>query len=338
MRNPNRYGSVVKLSGNRSRPYMVRSGVRGYDDRGYPIFDILGYTETREAGNILLAEYNQDPWDVQRSKTTLQELFDLWCEKKAPKLGQSNRRSLISVYRFCAPLASKPYRQIKAYQMQECIDTCGKSYSTQATIKNLWRHLDRFALELDIASRGYSELLSSDPIPLSSKRPFTEQELQKVWTHSKDPWADSVLVLLYSGWRIGELLDLKKQYVDVSNWTMTGGSKTAAGKNRIVPIHTRIQPLVAARMEQPGDYLFGLNGKGCSKTSYRRPWSELMKAWGMDHTPHECRHTFRTRLDSAGANQKCCDMLMGHASKDVGNRVYNHKTIAELRAAIELLS
>ena len=62
-----------------------------------------------------------------------------------------------------------------------------------------------------------------------------------------------------------------------------------------------------------------------------------MTDWGMSHVPHECRHTFRSRLESAGANQKCCDLLMGHASKDVGNRVYNHKSIEELRAAIELL-
>lgn len=40
---------------------MVRSGVYGYDDRGYPRFDIIGYTATREEGNIMLAEYNRDP-------------------------------------------------------------------------------------------------------------------------------------------------------------------------------------------------------------------------------------------------------------------------------------
>ena len=44
----------------------------------------------------------------------------------------------------------------------------------------------------------------------------------------------------------------------------------------------------------------------------------------------------RTFLDSAGANRKCIDLMMGHASQDVGNRVYNHKTIEELRTAIEL--
>ena len=51
---------------------MVRSGVYGYDDRGHPRFDIIGYTATREEGNIMLAEYNRDPWDVDKAKITLQ--------------------------------------------------------------------------------------------------------------------------------------------------------------------------------------------------------------------------------------------------------------------------
>ena len=76
MRNPNGYGTVAKLSGNRRRPYIVKK-VIGWNDKGHPIYDIVGYTETREAGNMLLAEYNRDPWDVDRAKITLStgELF-----------------------------------------------------------------------------------------------------------------------------------------------------------------------------------------------------------------------------------------------------------------------
>jgi len=46
---------------------------------------------------------------------------------------------------------------------------------------------------------------------------------------------------------------------------------------------------------------------------------------------------FRSRLDLAGANKRGIDLIMGHKSKDVGERVYTHKTIKELREAIELL-
>ena len=97
MRNPNGYGTVAKLSGQRRRPYIVKKTI-GWNDKGHPIYDIIGYAETREAGNIMLAEYNRDPWDVDRAKITLQQLFDLWKEKKAPKLGESNRSSLCSAF------------------------------------------------------------------------------------------------------------------------------------------------------------------------------------------------------------------------------------------------
>lgn len=337
MRNPNHYGSVVKLSGARRRPFLVRAGVTGYTDKGYPIFEIIGYAVTREEGNIMLAEFNRDPWDIDKAKYTLEDLFKLWQEKKAPKLGDSNRSSLYSAYKHCSALAKRPYKLIKAYQMQECIDGCGKSYSTQAAIKNLWSHLDRFALELDVITRCYSDLLTSDPVPPTSKVPFTDDEVNTVWEHQNEPWVDSVLVFLYSGWRISELLGLKKSDIDLQEGTMKGGTKTKAGKGRIVPIHSKIRPFIEARMKEPGTYLFQYNGKACSQTQYRMFWADFMKAWGMEHTPHECRHTFRTRLDSAGANQKCCDLLMGHVSTDTGNRVYNHKSIEELRATVELI-
>lgn len=78
-------------------------------------------------------------------------------------------------------------------------------------------------------------------------------------------------------------------------------------------------------------------GRQVKKTFYYKQWGEVMKKIGSNKTPHEARHTLETRLDNANANKKCIDMLMGHKSKNVGNRVYNHKTIEQLRDAISLL-
>ncbi|GHV41641.1 hypothetical protein FACS189490_08950 [Clostridia bacterium] len=63
-----------------------------------------------------------------------------------------------------------------------------------------------------------------------------------------------------------------------------------------------------------------------------------MERIGATHTVHETRHTFRSRLDSAGANKRCIDLIMGHKSLDVGERVYTHKTIEELKIAVELIT
>lgn len=58
----------------------------------------------------------------------------------------------------------------------------------------------------------------------------------------------------------------------------------------------------------------------------------------MNHTVHECRHTFRSRLDTAGANKVCIDRMTGHKSVGTGERIYTHKTINELKANIELIT
>ena len=227
--------------------------------------------------------------------------------------------------------------EAEAYQMQEVIDGCGCGYSTQGAIKNLFGQLDRFALELDIITKCNSTLISAAPIPPSNKVPFTDDEVDAVWKIAGQEWADSVLFFLYTGFRISEMLTIKIDDVDLDQLTIKGGIKTKAGKNRIVPIHPRIEGFVRARVKQGNKFLFSYNGKKMSSTQYYTIWNDLMEQLKMHHTPHECRHTFRSRLDSANANKRCIDLLMGHTSKDVGERVYTHKTLDELRNTINLL-
>lgn len=337
MKNPNGYGSVVHLKGNRRNPFAVRK-VRGWNDKGHPLYEVVGYFPTREAGMIALAQYNNDPWDVDKEKTTFEELFQLWEEKKMPKLGLSNQQSLKSAYKHCGRLYKMKYKAVKAYNMQECIDHCGFGYSTQGAIKNLFGHLDHFALELDIINRCYSELITSESIPETSKQPFTDDEVNRLWKISGEEWVDSVLVFLYTGFRISELLDLRTANIDLTAGTIKGGTKTKAGKDRVVPIHSRIATIIQNRVSEGKEYLFTHNGKKVSTSQYYTFWNAIMERGKMKHTVHETRHTFRSRLDSAGANKRCIDLLMGHKSKDVGERVYTHKTIQELKDAIELIT
>jgi len=339
MRNPNGYGSVIKLSGNRRRPYRVRKTI-GWNEKGHPVYQSLGYTTTREEGMILLATFNKDPWDVDKSNMTLTGLFELWLERKAAKTGEATLKNMKSVYaNHCKAFHTFKYAGIKAYQMQETIDNCGYGYSTQNFIKVFWRHLDNFALEMDISTRSYANLLTSATAVVESARtPFTEEEVQTMWQNEATPWVDSVLFMLYTGFRISEMLDLRTENVNLVDGTMKGGTKTQAGKNRIVPIHPKIRHIVERRMEDGSKHLFSFKGKECVSTTYRMFWREIMDTAKMEHTPHECRHTFRSRLDSAGANKRCIDLMMGHQSKEVGERIYTHKTVGELKTAIELIN
>ncbi len=337
MKNPNGYGSVVKLSGNRRNPYAVRKTV-GWNEKGHPIYLAIGYAASREEGMIMLAEYNKSPWDIDAEKTTLESLYELFKEKKMPKMGKSSQGSLNSAFNHTSKYKKMKYKDIKSFHMQDCIDNCGKGYSTQWTIKNLFGQLDKFALEIDVINKSYSVLTTAEPIPETNKKPFTDEEVDAVWKIKDKPWVDSVLVFLYSGFRISELLGLKTANIDLEERTFQGGVKTQSGKNRIVPIHSKIFDLVKIRVEEGNEYLFTENGKKMSSAKYYEKWNDVMNELKLNHTPHECRHTFRSRLDSAGANKVCIDLMMGHKSKEVGERIYTHKSIQELKDAIELIT
>ena len=337
MKHPNGYGTVVKLSGNRRNPYAVRKTV-GFDEKYHPIYLPIGYTQTKEQGLILLAQYNNDAWDINKDKITFEELYKLWIEKKYSKLGKSNQRALKYASNHCESLFKMKYKKIKSFMMQDIIDNCGKGYATQAAIKSLLGHLDDFAMEMDIISKSYASLITSDPVPDTSGFKFSDEEVEKVWEIQEMEWVDSVLTFLYTGFRISELLNLLTENVNLEERTIKGGTKTKAGKDRIVPIHSKIFNIIKNRVDEGNKYLFSNKKRHCSVDKYYRVWSAIMTELKMQYTPQECRHTFRSKLDSAGANKKCIDLMMGHKSKEVGERVYTHKTIEELRQAIELIT
>lgn len=337
MRLPNGYGSVVKLSGTRRKPYMVRKTI-GFNDKHYPIYKIIGYAKSRDDGLIMLAEYNHDPYDIEARKMTFKEVYDLWEEKKLPKLGTCLQNSLKSAYKHCVDIQDMKYRDIRTMHMQDCIDNCGRGYATQGAIKNLLGHLDRFALELDVINKSYAQLTTAEPIPETTKDRFTDEEIKQLWKLYEDgnEWVDTILILIYTGFRITEFLNLTIDSIE--NDCFKGGIKSNSGKNRIIPIHSKIAEIVQNRVNRTHNYL--VTDDGCnkmSKTTYYSYYYDVLKLIHTRKTPHEARHTFRSLLDSSGANKKCIDMMMGHKSKDVGLRRYTHKTIDELREAIELI-
>ncbi|MFI3253491.1 MAG: site-specific integrase [Eubacteriales bacterium] len=331
MKLPNGYGTVSKLSGNRRRPFMVREGKSGKQK-------IIDYASSKEEALGILAKYNSHTFEQVQETMTSQELFDKFIGKRKEKLSSATIRSLTSAQRHCLSVMDYNYKDVKAYHMQECIDCCGKGYATKNAIKNLFYHLDRFALELDLCSNQFSSILTTEPTPETTKEVFSEDERQILWENQFSPWVDTILIFLYTGFRISELLEIKKHQVDLKGKTITGGKKTKAGKNRVIPIHSKIFSLMEKRMGTEGDFLISHNGRPLSQSNFRKIWKKLMDNMEMKHTPHECRHTFRSLLDSAGANKVCIDRMMGHKSHGTGERIYTHKTIEELRQNLELVT
>ncbi len=336
-RNPNGYGCITKLKGNRRRPWIVKVTV--YDADGSSRQVPIGYEETEAKARILLASYNQSPWDAGRDQVTLVDLYNDWKRTRYPRLGTSAQASSRTAFNHMSKYYGRKYHSIRAAHMQDTINNCGHGYSTQGAIKTLWTHLDRYAYETGVIDKMYSQLLTTDSTPDTSRTPFTEEQVSKLWEYSEDEWVQVVLVYIYTGFRLMELLDVNIAAVDLDARTITAGEKTAAGRGRVVPIHHRILPFVTERTRTKYTHLIRqANGKLVSKRLFYRKWYGVMELIGAeDKKPHEARHTFETMLDNAHANRRCIDLLMGHKSKDVGNRIYNHKTLDQLRETVELL-
>ena len=64
-------------------------------------------------------------------------------------------------------------------------------------------------------------------------------------------------------------------------------------------------------------------------------FNTCMGKFKMKHLPHDARHTFASLMDSAGANDVCIKLIMGHSMKnDTTKGTYTHKTLEELLAEV----
>lgn len=348
MKNPNGYGSVVKLSGNRRKPFEVRVNTR-MDERYYPVYDVLGRFPTREEGLIALAEYNKNPYSISDREMTFSQLYEKFYKNKYEYSGKTYSRSSMnctrSAYNHCSALYDLTYSKLRADDFRTVlyqISISGKplSHALQEHIKNLFTQMDRYALQNDIIEKGYASYaaitVQEDDTP---GVPFTADELQILWNNKDVPWVDSILIYIYSGWRVSELIKMPTENIDLEAGTFKGGLKTAAGKNRIVPIHSKIYDFVCHRLKVNNGILFTAGSQPITVTAYTNLFKKTLKSIGIltYHTPHDCRHTFTSLLDSAGVNQVCIDRLIGHASGSLTTRTYTHKSIEELKQAIEMI-
>lgn len=148
-------------------------------------------------------------------------------------------------------------------------------------------------------------------------------------------------MLCYTGFRVSEFLQLTRfSYHPEDGGYLQGGLKTAAGKNRIVPVHPKIRPYLLARLEQGGDTIIcGEDGAPISSLKYREHFNPIAEQIGAPNaTPHWCRHTFATQLHTSKADPLTVKWLMGHSTKSDITAHYTHGTIEVMKEAILLLA
>lgn len=103
MKNPNGYGCVFKLSGNRRKPFGVRVTI-GWDENRKQLYRYLGYYETRAEAMIALAEFNKNPYSMDAATITFAEVFEKWSAHKFTQIAESSATSYRNAYNYCESL------------------------------------------------------------------------------------------------------------------------------------------------------------------------------------------------------------------------------------------
>lgn len=340
MRKPNGYGSIKKLSGARRRPFVF---VISVDGKQNPV----EYFTTQVEAEIFQADYNKLHFhrSLPGHQITLAELYHRWLPAHTANTNpsQSTLDSYTNSFKHLVPLHYEPFQSLKYADYQKIIDSMrksGLSYSSLKKVRSLISLLEKYAVKIELINKCYAPLLSiGKNKAVRPHHPFSRQKINRLWAHINDPGVDTVLILLYTGMRVGEMLQLLKTDINQRQQLIRiTRSKTQAGI-RTIPIHHRIQPLINARLQSSGQHLIAdSTGNPYSYSRYCILWREVMhKIRADNHTAHDCRHTVATLLDNAGSNETAKRRILGHTGGDVTERVYTHKGIRQLRKCIELL-
>lgn len=361
---PNGYGSIKKLSGNRRNPFAVYPPQTELIAPGrYAPVKALCYTDDymkgfsvltayhagtyypgfeRTLNNLkgtpagLLADYNQafrkNTESPEEKKPTFAEVYEQFYRHKyedSQKVySKSSQNSTKAAFNNCSSLHGKIFADLRHDDLQAVLDTCTLKHSSLELILSLFHQIYAYADIYELTDKDYSAHIKIKKEDDDEHgEPFSDSELATLWKNADDDVIELLLIMCYSGFRIGELKGLE---VNLKEKYFCGGIKTKAGKSRYVPIHSGIYDLVKRRIKRDRSLL------ACTDQYYRSLLYPTLERLNISkHTPHDCRHTFSALAERYKVAENDRKRMLGHKFDDVTNAVYGHRTIEDLREEIE---
>lgn len=362
---PNGTGSIKHLSGNRTHEWAAYPHVTKFSASGSPILEpAIGYFKTYDEAYQALILYNgmtsmpQTPdslpdkgYSLMQNRIhtsispryqniTFAELYELYYNNKfnnsKKKLSRSSKYSSKAAFHNCKRLHDRKFLDLRKADLQEVIDTCPLKHSSLELIVTLFKGMYAYALQNDIAEKDYSKYVSINIADDDeSGVPFSQDALETLWKNKHLKNVDMVLLMIYTGFRISAFKTIR---YDREGEYFQGGVKTAAAKNRIVPLHPAIRGFAAEFFNR----FFSEGSEGFQPHKCRKEFYEVLNRLnltisvnGTKHTPHDCRHTFSWLCDKYKVDELSKHLLMGHSlGSDVERSVYGHRTLDELRSEI----
>ena len=301
--------------------------LKGATKRPYVVYSVVGYYATYDEAVDALQQIRQSP--------TLTNVYEMWLPSHAKSVSTNTLNNYGSAFAHLVSIHDVSMSDITYLQLQSIIDNMlngGLSYSSCKKVRTLISQLYDYSIINGWCTTNYAKFLNlGNNKPVRPHKPFTTQAINRLW-RLESPLHDIPLILLYTGMRASELINLKARDVNRKQRTLRITSAKTKSGIRTIPIHDRIWPIIANRL----DAIYVIH-ECRTYSSLSREFNKAIHAINAKHTTHDCRHTFATRLDNEGANYNAKRLLLGHASGNVTDGVYTHKSLGQLRKAIRLL-
>ena len=343
MKRANGTGSVSYLGKGRRKPYVARVSTSAGTET-------LGTYATRREAVDALEEYNAQkrlgmaPAPGSRT-VTVGDCWNLWSARNLAGAGDSKRDNYeVPWRRRISKFADMRIRDVGVDDWQRLIDedvAAGLAPNTITKTLQTIRAINRYAMERDYIMKDYSQfVIMPDRKAVVEKGSLTHEQIAEVRKLADvgDKWASASLILCYTGFRINELLPLTKEDL-TADWILQGGEKTDAGRERIVPVCTRLRPYVETWLSRHGStILCHDNGRCISYSCFLSHFRELMTRLGVPSaTPHWTRYTFNTLCHEGGVDLLTQKWLTGHSTDADITHHYTKATVEQLIGAVERL-
>ena len=169
---------------------------------------------------------------------------------------------------------------------------------------------------------------------------------------SKKPKMQGILLCLYTGLRIGELLALRWQDIDfeksllivshtsrdTENGIVLEDPKTETSR-RVIPLPRQLLPrLRSLKKSSHSDFVVANGDQPLLIRSYQRSFELLLKKLHIQHRGfHALRHTFATRALECGMDVRTLSEILGHRNPTVTLNRYAHSLLEHKREMMNRL-